>query len=200
MTVAVENAVEIIFSRADRRPHYKIISMNVSVFVQKIFIENYVVHEDGSYIITITFVEQFCQSEKLVVVGYFILGSVSIVFWNVIIRIPRNSAAVVAVDLVCTSVVVIACFRGINHIPGIAESGASITANVLHPDVGITVLFGFIAFQVQLPRKFAGSHLIFCKGDYSFIRFVGSCLSLFAAFAVRNSILRIEQVTLRGKI
>ena len=199
MTVAVENAVEIISFRADRCPLYRISYLNVSACVQKIFIENYVVHDGGCYSL-IFFVDQFCQSEKLVVVGYFILGSVSIVFWNVIIRIPRNSAAVVAVDLVCAIMVVIAVFRGINHILGVAESGAFINAKVLHPAVGITVLFGFIAFQVQLPRKFAGSHLIFCKGDYSFIRFVGSCLSLFAAFAVRNSILRIEQVTLRGKI
>ena len=199
MTVAVENAVEIIFFRADRRPLYRISYLDVSTCVQKIFIENYVVHEGGCYSL-IFFVDQFCQSEKLVVVGYFILGSVTSFFGNVIIRIPRNSAAVVAVDLVCASMVVIAVFRGINHIPGIAESGAFINAKVLHPAVGITVLFGFIAFQVQLPRKFAGSHLIHFKGDYSFIRFVGSCLSLFAAFAVRNSILRIEQVTLRGKI
>ena len=199
MTVAVENAVEIKSFRADRRPLYRISYLNVSACVQKIFIENYVVHEGGCYSL-IFVVDQFCQSEKLVVVGYFILGSVSIVFWNVIIRIPRNSAAVFAVDLVCTSVVVIAVFRGINQILGVAESGAFINAKVLHPAVGITVLFGFIAFQVQPPCKFAGSHLIFCKGDYSFIRFVGSCLSLFAAFAVRNSILRIEQVTPRGKI
>ena len=92
------------------------------------------------------------------------MRSTRIVSGNGIIRIPRNSAAVVAVDLVCTSVVVIACFRGINRIPGVAESGVFITAKVLHPAVGIAVLFGFIAFQVQFPRKFAGIHLIFCKG------------------------------------
>ena len=137
------------------------------------------------------------------VVGYFILGNATIVPGNGIIRIPRNSAAVAAVDLVCTSVVVIACFRGINRIPGVAESGVFITAKVLHPAVGIAVLFGFIAFQVQFPRKFAGINLIFCKGECSLIRFVGlecGCLFLFAAFAERKSILKIEQATLPGKI
>ena len=169
MTVAVEIAVEIIFFRADRRPLYRVSCLNVSACVQKIFIENYVAHEDGFYTGIIFFVDQFCQSEKLVVVGYFILGIADRVSGNGIIRVPRNSAAVGAVALTCAFVVVIAVFRWINRIAGVAESGASITANVLHPDVGITVLFGFIAFQVQLPRKFAGSHLLFCKGECSLI-------------------------------